>query len=210
MVASEGASRRAGTLWMLNLDWPPPSGVAPRIPVALARLRVEDAESLSRAMGHDDPARLLERLSTGRRCYAARVEGEFAAYCWVSFGEEGIGEIRLRIRLAAGEAYVWDCATALAFRRRRLCTALLAHIAGGLRAEGLCRLWIGADTDNVASHNSFALAGFRPVADLIVARALGVRLLWVRGRPGVPQGWVADARRALLGSRDRAWLAGPA
>jgi ribosomal protein S18 acetylase RimI-like enzyme len=167
----------------------------------------EVAQPLAGLMGLDDPAAVFQRFASGRRCYAAWVEGTLAAYGWVSFGEEEIGEMRLRIRLAPGEAYIWDCATALAYRRRRLYTALLGHIADELRAGGLCRAWIGVDPDNLASQKGIALAGFRPVADLIVARALAMRLVWVRGRPGAPEYVVADARRALLGDRDRAWLA---
>jgi hypothetical protein len=157
-------------------------------------------------MGHDSSASVQQRFASGRRCYVARVEDTLAAYGWVSFDQEDIGELRVSMRLAPGEAYVWDCGTAPAYRRRRLYTALLAHIADELRVEGLCRVWIGAAHDNLASQNGIALAGFKPVADLIVARALAVRLLWVQGRPGVPEWLVADARRALLANRDRAWL----
>ncbi|HEY4721317.1 MAG TPA: GNAT family N-acetyltransferase, partial [Anaerolineae bacterium] len=128
------------------------------------------------------------------------------AYGWVSFNEEEIGELRLRIHLLPGEAYIWDCATAPAYRRLRLYTGLLLHIAEQLRAEGLCRVWIGADGDNMASQQGMALADFRPVADLVVTRVLAMRMAWVRGRPGVPESVVADARRALLGDRDRVWL----
>ena len=150
---------------------------------------------------------VLERFDAGRRCYAAWVDGRIAAFGWVSHGEEWIGEMRLRIRLVPGEAYVWDCATLPAYRRCRLYTALLAHIADDLRAEELCRAWIGTDLDNVASQRGIALAGFKPVADLVLERMLALRRVWVWGRPGVPEVLVADVRRAVLGDRDRAWLA---
>ncbi len=113
----------------------------------------------------------------------------------------------MHIHLLPGEAYIWDCGTAPTYRRQRLYAALLVHIADQLRAEGLCRVWIGADEDNVASQQGMVLAGFRPVADLVVARVLAMRLFWVRGRAGVPEMAVSDARRALLGDRDQAWVA---
>ena len=207
MLIPESDPRRPGTIWVLNLDWPTPDGLTPHLPATLMRAGPEAAQPLAGLMGLDNPAAVLQRFASGRRCYAAWVEGTLAAYGWVSFGEEEIGEMRLRIRLAPGEAYIWDCATAPAYRRRHLYTALLGHIAGELRADVLCRAWIGVDSDNLASQKGIALAGFRPVADLIVARALAVRLVWVRGRPGIPEHVVTDARRALLGDRDRAWLA---
>ena len=205
MVSADGDPRRPGTLWVLTLDQPPPT-VTPRLPAAFARVGPEAAEVLAGAMGFADPATVLQRFEAGRRCYAARVEGTLAAYGWVSFNEEYIGELRLRIRLAPGEAYIWDCVTMPAYRGQRLYTALLAHIGGELWAERLCRLWIGVDTENVPSQNGVARAGFLPVADLVVARALAMRLVWVQGRPGVPEPLVADARRALLGDRDEVWL----
>jgi ribosomal protein S18 acetylase RimI-like enzyme len=207
MVSAENDPRRPGTLWVRNLDWPQPENVAPRVLASFRGIGPDEAELLAQVMGLDDPARVKQRLASGRRCYVAQVNQTLAAYGWVSFDEEEIGEIRLRLHLMPGEAYIWDCGTSPAYRRLRLYTGLLLHIADQLRSEGLCRAWIGADGDNVASQQGIALAGFKPVADLVVTRVLAMRLAWVRGRSGVPEAVVADARRALLGDRDRAWLA---
>jgi len=199
MAPADIAPRLLGTLWVLNLGWPLPTDLAPRVPATFVRVGPEAAGSLARAMGHAEPALALERFAAGRHCYAARVQGEIAAYGWVSFDEEQIGELGLRIRLVPGEAYIWDCATAPAYRRRRLYTALLAHIVGELRGAGLCRAWIGADEDNQASQGGMALAGFQPVADLIIDSTLEMNRIRVTGRPGAPEQIVADARFALLG-----------
>ena len=206
MDIAESDSRQPGTLWVRNLDWPAPENAAPRVPAAFRCLDSEGIESLTEAMRLDHPAAIEQRLAAGKRCYVVWVEGALAAYGWVSWNEEEIGEIGLRLHLLPGEAYIWDCATAPLYRRLRLYTALLAHIAEQLRAEGLCRVWIGADADNTASQTGMALAGFQPVADLVVTRVIGVRQFWVRSRPGAPDSVVEDARRALLGDRDRAWL----
>jgi len=207
MVSAENDPRRPGVFWVFHLDWPTPSGLAPRLPAAFVRLGPEAADTLAQAMGQEDSAEVLRRFEAGRRCYAAQVAGALAAYGWVSFVEELIGEMRLRVRLVPGEVYIWDCATLPAYRKRRLYTALLGHILGELRAEGLCRAWIGTNRDNVASQRGIALAGFQPVADLVVERVLAKRLVWVQGRPGVPEHIVEAARRVLLGDLDRAWLA---
>jgi len=205
MESVEADPRRSGTIWMLNLDWPTPN-VAPLIPATFARIGPEAAEMLARAMGLLDSTAVGQRFEAGRRCYAAWVEGALAAYGWVSFEDEEIGEMRVRIRLTPGEAYIWDCATVTAYRRCRLYTALLTHIIGEMRAEGLCRLWIGTDQENVVSQQGIARAGFLSVADLVVTWVVAMRKLWVGGRPGVPDEWVSDARRALLGDRDQVWL----
>jgi hypothetical protein len=83
----------------------------------------------------------------------------------------------------------------------------LVYILGELRTDSLCRVWIGADLDNVASQRGIARAGFRPVADLLIARVLTLRSVWVQGRPDVPESLVAEARRAFLNNREKVWLA---
>jgi hypothetical protein len=66
----------------------------------------------------------------------------------------------------------------------------------------LCRVWIGANLDNVPSQRGIDRAGFRRVADLLVRHILFVRWIWAQGYPGVPDSLVAEARRLFLGKRD--------
>jgi len=75
-----------------------------------------------------------------------------------------------------------------------------------LRSQSLCRAWIGADLDNVASQKGIARAGFHHVADLAIERALAMRQVWVVGWPGVPESIVAEARRAFLNDRQKPGL----
>ena len=206
MVSAEKDPRRSGVIWALDLDKPTPH-ITPRIPATFRRVRQESLRALIEAMGGNASADILNRFETGRRCYAAWVEGKLAAYGWVSFDEEYIGELKLRLKLVPGEAYIWDCVTLPAFRRNYLYSALLTYILKELRAENLCRVWIGADLDNVASQRGIARAGFMAVADLEIARVLALRLVWVQGRPDVSENLVAEARRVFLNNRDNVWLA---
>ena len=199
-MAFTGRARRScGTLWVMHLDWPMPERVVPLVRATFVGVGPEATFMLARAMGLEDPAQVQRRFATRRRCYAAMVEGNLAAYGWVTFDEERIGEMGVHIHLAPGEAYIWDCATAPSYRRHGLYTALLAHIVGELRREGLCRVWIGADGDNLPSQKGIARVGFRPVIDLITARSAANRPIRMHGRPGIPKQIVADARGALSG-----------
>lgn len=200
------AIRPPGTMWVMELDRPPPTA-EPGRPAAFARLGPESARLLADAMGAADPAFVLDRFAGGRRCYAARVDDALAAYGWVSFGEEAIGEVQLRMRLDPGEAYIWDCATLPPFRRLGLYTALLAHMAGELHREGFCRAWIGADGDNLPSQKGIDRAGFQAVADLWIFHLGRMRLAWLIARPGVPRRLARDVRHALLGGRSGGILA---
>ena len=205
MVSAENDPRRAGTIWMINLDEPTPV-ITPLVPTIFRRIGAESISELASIMGADSSAEILKRFETGRRCYTAWVEGQLAAYGWVSPEEEFIGELNLRIRLVPGEVYIWDCVTVPAFRQYGLYSALLTYIITELRAEQLCRAWIGADLDNVASQRGMARAGFHYIADLVIERVVALRLIWVQGRPDVPEHLVTEARRAFLDNRDKVWL----
>ena len=180
----------AGTMWLLEPD-DAPAAVAPLLPATFARVGLDEAAQLAAAMNLAEPVEVRRRFATGRRCYAAKCAGTLAAYGWVSLDREAVGELELVIQLPPGDAYVWDCATAPAYRRHHLYTALLVYIAGALRAEGVRRIWIGAAPDNIASHAGIMRAGFHPVADLFLARA--TRQFTVRGQSGIPAEVVATA-----------------
>jgi hypothetical protein len=147
---------------------------------------------------------LLKRFGKGRRCYTGWVGDQIVVYGWVSFEEEDIGELNLCVRLLPGEVYIWDCATIPTFRRNHLYSALLGNIIEELRAEGLCRAWIGADFENKPSQQGISRAGFHHVADLVVARDVpAMQQIWVQGQPGVSGPIIAEARRAFLNDRHR-------
>ena len=208
----ENDPRRAGTIWMLNLDEATPA-IVPRVHAEFQRVNSDPstrsghrlAPALVSAMGSSASAEIAQRFERGCRCYAAWVDNKIVSYGWVSFEEEFIGELNLRIKLLLGEAYIWDCATLPAFRQKGLYGALLVHIRKELSDEKLCRVWIGADMDNTVSQLGMARAGFHHVADLVLERVVAIRQVWVVGLPSVPEAIVAEARRAFLNNRDQVW-----
>jgi GNAT superfamily N-acetyltransferase len=149
-------------------------------------------------MGFDDAEPVLERFGGGRRCYAAFVEGVLVSYGWVSMEEEWVSELGLHIRLAPGNAYIWDCATLPEYRGRGLYPALLVYILGDLQEKGVRRVWIGADTGSVASQKGIVRAGFQPIADFFPSPARSATRFYVEGRPGAPEELVRAAHDAFL------------
>jgi ribosomal protein S18 acetylase RimI-like enzyme len=205
MVSAENDPRRRGTIWVLHLDEEMPA-LLPRIQADFRRLTPDLAPLLAASTGSLSLTEINQRFETGRQCYAAWVDDQIVAYGWVSLEHEDIGELNLRIKLLPGDAYVWDCATLPAYRGNLLYGALLVYILAQLRAQNLCRVWIGTDHDNLASQKGIARAGFHHVADLVIERVLAMRQVWVAGLPGVPGSIVAEARRAFLNDRDKVWL----
>ena len=193
-----------GTLWALELNGQGSqqtrSVVAPA-DASFGEAPHEAAAVLAEAMGERTSQLVRERFESGRRCFAAWVGGEIAAYGWVSHGEECIGELERSLRMRPGEAYIWDCATLPPFRRRGLYTALLRSIVGTLHGEGNRRVWIGAGRGNSASIRGFAAAGFRPVLNLTYVRILALRHDWVSDDAAAPSDLISDARQSLLTPR---------
>jgi ribosomal protein S18 acetylase RimI-like enzyme len=213
--STQTGAQPQGTLWMLELDRLLPVGPAPHVPAVFMRAGPEVAGELAQAMDLDDPSVVLQRFANGRHCYIARIEGTGQAqgphipaslplaptylvtYGWVTFDEECIGELGMSFHLQAGEAYIWNCATLPSYRGLRLYPALLVYILRELQSQGLHRVWIGADTDNLASQIGMALAGFEPIGDLFIKHDSSTQRACVRGRPGVPEELVTDVRQAL-------------
>jgi hypothetical protein len=96
MVSTENDPRRAGVIWVLDLDEPTPV-ITPLIPTTFRRAGPESVSVLVEAMGGDASGEILKRFKTGRRCYTAWTADKLAAYGWVSFNEEHIGELNLRL-----------------------------------------------------------------------------------------------------------------
>jgi ribosomal protein S18 acetylase RimI-like enzyme len=204
--STENASKIIGSMWTMEPDDPIPL-VNPQIPAIFGRVDPEKASAQVDGLDKSQLEETHERLTNGRICYAAWIENKIAAFGWVSFNEEFVGELGLRLKLLPGEAYIWDCVTLPAFRQMHLYSALLAYIATDLRGQNLGRLWIGTNLENVASQRGIARAGFRQVGYLLVSQVNTKRMMWIQGAQGVPDRLIREAKRVFLDGVDRVWMA---
>lgn len=182
-----------------------PYRVSPRIEAEFKEVRREGAGPLAAAMNLPETHAVLTRLGTGRRCFAAWIEGKIAAYGWVSRTAECIGEQEREIHMLPHEAYIWDCATRPEYRGRRLYSALLVHIVAVLREEGVRCVWIGTALTNEPSLRGFVNAGFRPVLTLSYARFFNLYVVLEAAHPAAGHALVAAARRAVTMNYEWAW-----
>lgn len=207
--SSEPGAQHMGLLWTLRLDGSLPPACASRIPATFQLAGPEVAGDLALVMGFDDPAPVLRRFHLGKQCYIARIEGRIVTYGWITFDEELIGGLGLRVRLLTGEAYIWDCATLPAYRGQRLYPALLAHMQRELQRAGLWRAWIGMDVDNLPSQAGVARAGFQPIIDILQIRNTATRTFLAHGHPSASVEDVQAAQYALFGDRETSRFALP-
>jgi hypothetical protein len=186
-----------GTLWVRECGRDDAALVVPPIEVVLSEAHPSDLAALASAMGLADMTEVQRRFDSGRRCFVVLVGDSIASYGWVSRDVESIGELERSFRMAPDEAYIWDCATLLPYRGKRLYCALLDHMVTALCREGTRRIWIGASLDNTPSIRGFAAARFRPVLQMTYLRLLGIRRVWMTGDSAAPPALVTRARACL-------------
>lgn len=202
-------SFQKGVLWVLDFSAPDRAGISfaepilPRIGARFEETDESNAEAMAQAMGLSNPGQIMRRWSLNRRSFAARVEGGIAAYGWVSRGAECVGEMGRQIYLKPDEAYVWDCYTLPAYRRRRLYSALLSHMNTTLADEGIRRIWIGSNLENRPSLRGFVNVGYRPAAQMTHFRIGDLNCLWVSNYRDSPAYFTAAAREAFSVETDR-------
>jgi len=195
-VTSPAWGVERGALWALDL---PVAGrpVEERDAVRFGPVTAASAAELAAAMEVAE-AEVLARLARGSRALAAWRDGEIASYCWVSAHREHVGELARDLELAAGESYVWDCATVTRYRGQGLYRSLLRQIAETLTGEGQRRVWIGASSTNEASNRTFETVGFRAAVAMVSLRVFGRGVIVrMRAAPGADPAQVASARRML-------------
>lgn len=160
---------------------------------SFGEIGAERSGELAAAMGSTSTEAVRGRLHGGERAHAWWLEGRIVCYCWATTGSICIGEMDTRLRLPAGETYLFECATLPSHRGRGLYTSLLVAVCGALGEEGLRRAWIGADLPNVASQRAFASAGFQPA---LASAKTGATVRWSPPAGASPE--LAAAARALL------------
>jgi ribosomal protein S18 acetylase RimI-like enzyme len=208
-LSSEYDAQPVGLFWRLRLDEALPPAVKPGVAATFLRAGRQDIPELATAMGFDDSIPVERRFELGRHCYLARVEGHLVSYGWITFDQERIGELGLRVRLLPDEAYIWDCATLVDFRGQHLYPALLSYMLRQLRTSGIRRVWIGMDADNLPSQAGVARAGFKLIVTLLQARHASTRTFFMRNNPDASQEDIQDAHYALFGDKAANLLVSP-
>jgi Acetyltransferase (GNAT) family len=119
------------------------------------------------------------RLREGHRLFGWREgAGAVAGYLWLSTGRQPPVPwvLGLKLRLRDGEAYVWDCRTAEAHRRRQLYAGGLVRLRNIASEQGACGVFIDCDPGNLASIRAIEQSGFVRQGEVRVRR-IGSRYL---------------------------------
>lgn len=200
MARSSSWRVRRGIVWAADLANRCPDRPDTHVPAEFAEIQPGEIAHLLAAAAQMDPIApefLLRRFERGRRCYAAWIGGAVAAYGWLTVGCEWVGEFERELNVLNGEAYIWDCVTLPAYRRQRLFSALLWHVAESLARENLYRLWIISVINPSAMKRNMAALGFTPVLSLLYFLLGNRRVLLSIPMQGAAPQQVASARRLV-------------
>ena len=144
--------------------------------------------------------RFVHRFAEGHRCYAFFDSvGGIAAYFWFTVADCASVPVPWEFGRCASlpphTAYVWDCFTAPAHRRRGLYRAGLLRFRTMSCPEGARTVFVVTRTANIASIAGITAAGFTPSHDYITIRIGPFVLVRRRGSVRI----VRCAERFMLG-----------
>lgn len=184
-------------LWAMNL----PPELTPAVSgIEAGRFQcrpVEPSEAGDVAAALGLPLEIVTSRQAWSRCHAGRVGDDIATCGWVSAVDTWVGEIAGTIRPGDREAYIWDCRTVPAYRRRGLYGHLLGQISVDLARSGYRRAWIATADGKSPGYRGVARSGFRRVLRIRCLEVGPLRWWAVRPGPAADEEEIRAARRAL-------------
>jgi GNAT superfamily N-acetyltransferase len=143
-----------------------------------------------------DAEEFAHRMSSGHRCYAARLDGEVVAVRWACFHDIQLTVFGLVLHIAEDDAYLYGAYTKPKWRRNGIAAALTASILDRLQAEGYRHALSAWVPENSAARSLNPSRG-QPVA---VVRVLRAGPWWRELRPRPPAARGRFSYRHLGGS----------
>lgn len=130
---------------------------------------------ISQVDGAVDRRMCETRFKHGDRCCVAFYEKKPVFFCWISFKQMRMAEIRHSYKLANGEACIYHCYTVTEYRRKGVYSCMLTNICRRLQSEGTSRIYIYAAEHNVSSNRGILRAGFSAVSQILYRSVMGRR-----------------------------------
>lgn len=157
----------------------------------LRRTTAEDATGYASDIGTDAAETFVRRLSDTTRCYVVEAGGTFLHATWITTRAAWTRELRAYFRPPPGDAYAFESFTRADARGRGVYPFALREICHELSMEGIARVWVAVEADNVPSLKAVAKGGFEEAWRVTYRRRLGL----LRIEPPVGPGASVDGHR---------------
>jgi GNAT superfamily N-acetyltransferase len=133
-----------------------------------------DASAYERDIGTDLAATVRSRLaSPTSSCWLAEKDGRLVHSSWMETEAAWVGEADRFFMVPSGDAYIYESFTRPEMRGQGVYPAVLRTMAARSAPRGLRRLWIAAETTNLASLRAIEKAGFVRSFEIDVRRRWG-------------------------------------
>lgn len=155
------------------------------------RATAGDAARYAHDIGTDSVSSFTRRLSEETRCYVVETDGRLVHSSWVTLAAAWTRELRAYVTPPAGDAYVYESFTRSDARGRGIYPFALHSIGATLGSEGVGKVWVAVEEDNIPSVRAVTKAGFEE------AFRIGYRRRWGRLHMSDPEGPLADIGRTF-------------
>lgn len=141
----------------------------------LRRATAEDADRYASDIGTDSADTFAGRLSDTTRCYVVvGPGGTFLHATWITTKAAWTRELRAYFRPPPGDAYVFESFTRSDARGKGAYPFALREICHELSAEGVARVWVAVEVDNIPSLKAVTKGGFEEAWRVTYRRRLGI------------------------------------
>ena len=141
----------------------------------LRRATAEDADRYASDIGTDSAGTFAGRLSDTTRCYVVVGSGgTFLHATWITTKAAWTRELRAYFRPPPGDAYVFESFTRSDARGKGAYPFALREICHELSTEGVARVWVAVEVDNIPSLKAVTKGGFEEAWRVTYRRRLGI------------------------------------
>ncbi len=122
----------------VSLDRPIPR-LHSQLPGVIRLLTEQDLPRYQELRPRQPLSEIAERLASGQRCFATRVDGRIVDVGWLATQQVHVSYLRHDLILEPGDGYIYDSYTAPDLRARGLYQATSTHILRCCQEQGLRR-----------------------------------------------------------------------
>ena len=140
----------------------------------LRRATAEDADRYASDIGTDSADTFVRRLSDTTHCYVVVSGGIFLHATWITTKAAWTRELRAYFRPPPGDAYVFESFTRSDARGKGAYPFALREICHELSAEGVARVWVAVEVDNIPSLKAVTKGGYEEAWRVTYRRRLGI------------------------------------
>lgn len=173
-----GLQRVLGLHWLLavlyerNLINEPLPEVKPKVPIEIVRGQLCHIEVVRQSLPSEWISLFEERLAEGKIWLLAFVEQQFAYSTWIGFDDVFDPNTGIWVRLAPGEAYLFNSFTVPEFRGLALHTTMTARRMAVARERGAECALVVVHADNAPARHVMTKLGCRERERILTVRFL--------------------------------------